>query len=817
MSRIQLVTENVGEEIIRGIQQATSIYILTSFIMKSGVDMIKPHLVEAAKRGADIKICAGDYLYITQPEALKELILPEYKNEEVRLWRSNGASFHPKAYLFKDVQDGTFIIGSSNLSRSALTSGVEWNVAMDKESAPDTFEKAAEKFLTTFYDSQTITINEETVKSYTLKYDTYHQKHPNLAKKWAEQEEIELMLPVEKPQTKLIERVIDPPETYTTKIEPRPAQQMALDELEAAMEEDYDKAMVVMATGLGKTYLAAFFAQKFQRVLFIAHREEILFQAQKSFQRVLPEKSTGIYNGKIKEGEADHIFASIFTFSAKEHLEMFPRDHFDLIVVDEFHHAAATSYQKVLEYFHPKFLLGITATPDRMDGKDVYAICDGNVAFQMHFIEAIEKGWLAPFHYYGVYDDTDYSQITWLGSKYDQGELLAAQLREDLAQTILEGWEKHKQSRTLAFCSSIKQAQFLSNHFNQNGYHTISLTSGTVDISRDEAIQKLENGELDVIFTVDLFNEGVDIPPVDTLLFARPTESLTVFTQQVGRGLRLHNEKTHCNIIDLTGNYRNADLKLSLFNVERDQKEGKKRKEVVPIIPSNCHIDLDVRVIDLLKELTKKKQPRKERLLHAYQEVKEELGQRPTYLEMHLYGNVNSKEFKQEFKSYVGFLNWAGELNEEESKVYEKYSGWLEEVEKTGMAKSYKMVLLSYMLSRGEDGWHLPVRPEEVANYFHSYLMEKEYRRKIDFSDKTTKRLWEYDQKKVADLISKMPMTRWSGSSGGLLVFEGGLFGLGFEVDERDLVELYKMTRQVCEYRLHGYFERKNESTRPLI
>ncbi len=185
-----------------------------------------------------------------------------------------------------------------------------------------------------------------------------------------------------------------------------------------------------------------------------------------------------------------------------------------------------------------------------MGNKDVYGLCDGNVAYQLHFIVAIEKEWLAPLKYFGVYDDTDYSAITWLGNKYDQEELLFAQLRDDLADRILNAWLEHRQTRTLAFCSSIKQADFLSNYFNHNGYRTISLNSKNKNISRKEAIQKLTNQEIDIIFTVDLFNEGVDIPSVDTLLFARPTESLTIFTQQVGRGLRLHDGKEYCHIID---------------------------------------------------------------------------------------------------------------------------------------------------------------------------------------------------------------------------------------------------------------------------
>ncbi|WP_440590014.1 DEAD/DEAH box helicase family protein [Neobacillus kokaensis] len=243
-----------------------------------------------------------------------------------------------------------------------------------------------------------------------------------------------------------------------------------------------------MATGLGKTYLAGFFSKNFQKVLFIAHREEILYQAKESFKKIMPERRFGIYNGKIKEINVDAIFASIYTLSMKTHLEQFRPDEFDLIIIDEFHHAAADMYQRVLNYFKPNFLLGITATPDPNDNKDVYAICDGNVAFWLDFLDAIERKWLAPFKYYGVYDDTDNSQITWLGNRYDEEELLQVQMKEELAQKILHSWEERKQTRTISFCSSIRQANYLSRFFNLKGYRTVSLHSQQVDISRSQAI-----------------------------------------------------------------------------------------------------------------------------------------------------------------------------------------------------------------------------------------------------------------------------------------------------------------------------------------
>ncbi|MCL9968968.1 DEAD/DEAH box helicase family protein [Anoxybacillus kestanbolensis] len=803
MSKVEFIKRHLIEKLNEYIETSSTIYILTSFVMKSGVEVIKESLQRAAERGADIKICAGDYLYVTQPEALRQLITI-HPNIEVRLWKSNGISFHPKAYLFENEDDGYFIIGSSNLSRSALTSGVEWNIGIHKCVEERVFVEVMNEFLTLFYAEQTVQVNAETLQQYEEQYAIYHQRHTNLVRQWTKLEEVELTIPIA--MTEKMEVIHDEQASYGV-IRPRFAQVEALAQLEATYAEGYDRAMVVMATGLGKTYLAAFFARKFQRVLFVAHREEILHQAKRSFAQVLSDKTFGIYDGKMKEGQADVVFASIFTLSMKKHLEIFAENAFDLIVIDEFHHAAAKSYERVLSYFQPKFLLGITATPDRNDYKDVYALCDGNVAYRIDFIEAVQRGWLAPFRYYGVYDDTDYTKIAWRGNRYDEEQLLQAQLRTEMAENILRAWEKYKQTKTLAFCSSIRQADFLANYFNEHGYRTVSLHSKQVHITRPKAIAMLEKGELDAIFTVDLFNEGVDIPAVDTLLFVRPTESLTIFTQQVGRGLRLHPAKQYCVIIDLIGNYRNADVKLALFDTQKEER--KKRKSMVPVVPDGCVVDFDVRVVHLLEEMRRKRQPRKEKLLVDYYDVKQQLGRRPTYLELHLHGRSEAKEYRDEFKSYVGFLYWADELSEREKEVFLKYESWLIEVERTVMTKSYKMVVLQAMLNRGPSHWHLPITPTEAAPFFHQYLTEKEYRKRIDFSDGETKRLWQYDEQKVAKLIAKMPMTKWSGSSNGLVSFANNIFSLNFSIAPEDEHMLYEWTQQICEYRLHVYFERR--------
>ncbi|MFD0048951.1 DEAD/DEAH box helicase family protein [Actinomycetes bacterium NPDC127524] len=800
MSNLELITNQLGQHILKETKKAEAICILTSFTMKSGVSFLKEALKEAALRGTDIKICTGDYLYITQPEALMSLLEID-ENLEIRLWKSNGVSFHPKAYLFRGKEERCFVIGSSNLSRSALSNGVEWNLSVTDEAK--IYSVAEEKFLDVFYSKQTVGLNAETLKQYESEYNEFHSNNHHLARVWTETEEKDLMLPKSAEDGVTVgNSIVKEDDASYNVIKPRFAQIEALEELEKTREEEYNKALVVMATGLGKTYLAAFFAKNFKRILFIAHREEILHQAKKSFKMVMPDKTYGLYNGSLKEHPSDVIFASIYTLSLKPHLGQFSPDSFDLIVVDEFHHAAAASYQRVLNYFQPQFLLGITATPDRNDNKDVYAICDGNIAYKIDFLEAIKRQWLSPFRYYGIYDETDYSGIKWLGNRYDEQQLLQVQLKDEMAQKILNAWKERKQTRTIGFCSSIVQADYLSSFFNRNGYKTASLHSKQMEISRKQAIRQLEDGELDVIFTVDLFNEGVDIPSVDTLLFARPTESLTVFTQQIGRGLRLHNNKEKCVIVDLIGNYRNADVKLSVFDTEGTSKQGK----VIASVPQMFEFELDLKVIDLLKEMKRKRQPHREQLLEAYVNVKQDLGRRPSYLELHLHGIMDSRQYKKEFQSYYGFLDYANELSPEERAVYKNYQKWLEDVESNSMTKSYKMVVILAMLDRGIGNWDKPLSPNEAAPFFHHYLTGTSYRKQIDFADR--KDLWEYNEKKISKLIETMPMNKWTGNSAG---FKEGSFSLNFSIDSDDLEPLYTMTKDICEYRLHMHFERKGK------
>lgn len=316
----------------------------------------------------------------------------------------------------------------------------------------------------------------------------------------------------------------------------------------------------------------------------------------------------------------------------------------------------------------------------------------------------------------------------------------------------------------------------------------------------------METKQIDIIFTVDLFNEGIDIPSVDTLLIVRPTESLVVFTQQIGRGLRKYATKEHCVIIDLIGNYRHADTKLQVFNAATGVN---KDENTIPVVPDNCKMELETAVIDLLAELKRKRSPRKEKVYQDYLQIKNRLGIRPTYKETHLYGNENSKEYRQAFGGYFAFLHHFNELTHSEAAVYHDYFHWLQKIEKEKMTKSYKMVILQFLLEQGPNEWTNPITPQEAAPYFHQFYMAKTYRKQTDFSSSNTKKLWIYNETGVTQLIRKMPMAKWTGKDH-LIYFEDDQFGLNFPVKEKDEKILHDMTRQICEYKMQVYFERKN-------
>lgn len=531
-------------QLLNSLKRADSVDIVVSFLMESGVRMLLGELDNALKRGAKIRILTGNYLGITQPSALYLIKHKLGEQVDLRFYNEKNRSFHPKSYMFHYKDYSTIYIGSSNISKSALTSGIEWNYRFSSKTDSHNYEKFYKTFLDLF-EHHSVVIDDDELKRYSK---NWHR--PAVSKD--------------------LDRY-DLQDNETTNnialFEPRGAQIEALCALENTRAEGAGRALVHAATGVGKTYLAAFDSKDYERVLFVAHREEILKQAAQSFKNVRNSDDYGFFDGESKCTDKSMIFASVATLGRSEYLnnKYFASDYFNYIVIDEFHHAVNDQYQRIVNYFKPQFLLGLTATPERMDGRNIYEICDYNVPYEISLKEAINKGMLVPFHYYGIFDDTDYSKLHIVRGRYDEKELNETYIGNvHRYELIYKYYCKYGSRQALGFCCSKEHAREMAREFSSRGIPSVAVfsdASGEYTEKRNVAILKLKNGEIRAIFSVDMFNEGVDITSVDMVMFLRPTESPIVFLQQLGRGLR------KCRVKDLLGK---RPTRLDLFTYMDD-------------------------------------------------------------------------------------------------------------------------------------------------------------------------------------------------------------------------------------------------------
>jgi superfamily II DNA or RNA helicase/HKD family nuclease len=685
------------EHLKNEIKKATELKFIVSFLMESGVKLIIDDLEEAILKGATLKIITGTYLNITEPSALYYLKNRFNDKVDLRFYSDSSVSFHPKTYIINQGDEGVLFIGSSNISRAALTNGIEWNYRLFKnKSLKDYID--FEKNFDYIYNNQSIEVTDKVLRDYAFVW-----KKPKIFRG----------------------NQISKKNDLINKPEPRGAQIEALYELKMAREEGIDKGMVVAATGVGKTYLAAFDCIQFKKVLFIAHRKEILEQAKTIFEKVRGNMKYGYFNSEYKDTTSDIIFASVQTLGKKEYLnrDYFIKDYFDYIIIDEFHHAAADSYKNILNYFKPKFLLGLTATPYRMDNKDIYELCDNNVIYELNLKDSINRGLLVPFKYYGIYDDTDYEKIKYVNGKYDVEQLEKALSTNKRADLILNHYLKLGGKRTLGFCTSINHAEYMAKYFNKHGIKAVSVHSSNKNsrykMERDKALEKLQNRDIEVIFSVDIFNEGVDVPSIDTVLFLRPTESYVVFLQQLGRGLRRFPNKEYLTVIDFIGNYKRAHYIPKLLAGENPiaTKENFFPRIEELDFPEDCIVNFEFNLIDLFEEM-RKRDPLRKIMRDEFYRLKNEIGRRPMRVDIYEGIDIPIREFLND--GYLNFLKDIGELNEiEESWIGTIVEDFLKEIEKTSMTKSYKIPVLKTFINNGIIKSSVTI--EEVGKSFMSY------------------------------------------------------------------------------------------------
>ncbi|MCL7466756.1 DUF3427 domain-containing protein [Phaeovulum sp. NW3] len=438
------------------------------------------------------------------------------------------------------------------------------------------------------------------------------------------------------PLPELAQRIVSD-EPLTAAPEPHEVQRAALAALADTRRAGRRAGLVVLATGLGKTWLAAFDSKPFRRVLFVAHREEILNQAMASFRRIRPEARFGRFDGNDKDEGAEILFASIQTIGRAGHLRRFAPDAFDYIVVDEFHHASATSYRGLLEHFTPQFLLGLTATPDRSDGADLLSLCGDNLVYHCDLFEGIEAGLLSPFRYLGVPDDVDYAQIPWRSSQFDPAALEAALATEARAQNAFEQFSLLREGPAIGFCCSVRHAEFMADYFVARGFRAVAVHSGPTSAPRATSLDQLGRGEIDILFAVDMFNEGVDVPNIGTVMMLRPTESVILWLQQLGRGLRRVEGKL-LRVIDYIGNHRIFLTKLrALLNAgPGDRSLSVKLDQILDgtlALPEGCSVTYDLKVIEILRDLLRPKSDTDD-LEAQYRDFRLRHGQRPTAAEL---------------------------------------------------------------------------------------------------------------------------------------------------------------------------------------
>ena len=565
-------------ELQKEIASANEIRLMVSFIKKRGLALILPQLKEFTNRGGLLKVITTTYMQATDYEAVIQLA--SLKNTEIKItYNVTSERLHAKAYIFlRQTGFNTAYIGSSNISEQALDTGAEWNVKVTQMEQPRMMKTILGAFDASWWADG---------------YETFVNGEDNKRLKAALNKEVDNEIDFS---------------TLKGLIRPFDYQQEILERLQVEREvRGHWRNLVVAATGTGKTVMAASdykaFTTKHERarLLFVAHREEILRQSLQTFRQVLSDYNFGEkWYGGEEPANYEYVFASKDTLNNRLDSLPLPSDYYDYIVIDEVHHVAASSYRRIINHFTPKVLLGLTATPERMDGEDITQDFDGTISAEIRLDDALNKGLLAPFYYYGITDSVDYSEVAW-----DKGHYVASELsriysyNDDRTAVILQSLQKYLTSirdvRALCFCVDQQHAKYMASKFTLCGLKADVLTSENAQM-RAPLYRRLKNKEINYLFVVDMFNEGVDIPEVDTILFLRPTESLTVFIQQFGRGLRKAEGKTHVNILDFVGNCRaefNYTDRMRVMLGRTSMSVSEEMERDCPHLPLGCRFFLE--------------------------------------------------------------------------------------------------------------------------------------------------------------------------------------------------------------------------------
>lgn len=602
---------NLAFEITKRLKECDYFEFSVAFISESGLAVLKQILLNLKDKGVKGRIITSTYLGFNDPKMFKQLL--SFTNIEVRIFEQEHGGFHPKGFIFHKGEHRDIIVGSSNLTQTALESNQEWDLFFTSHENGELAAQVSDEFNIQWELSTPLT-NEW--------IDTYKETY--------------------------VKPVRPTPVQSSKTIKPNKMQEEALKSLKKLRDNNKDKALLISATGTGKTFLSAFDVRSFKpkRLLFVVHRRNIAEAALRSFKYLIPNVSMGIFSGNTKETDSDYIFSTVQTIHKKEYREMFERDAFDYIIIDEVHRAGAQSYQDIVDYFKPKFLLGMSATPERSDDFDIYEMFDHNIAYEIRLVQAMEYNLLCPFHYYGITDMTiDGIEID------DKSEfnILTSELRVDyIIEKINEYGYSGDRVHGLIFCSRKDECEKLSQLFNMRGYKSIALTGDSSEEMRQKAIDSLESNDedsLDYIFTVDIFNEGIDIPKVNQVVMLRPTESAIVFVQQLGRGLRKNDSKEYVVIIDFIGNYEKNFLIPVALSGQTNYNKDSLRQFVCEgslITPGASTIQFDQITEKRIYQSIDAANFTQVRIIKdSYKQLKEKLGRIPRLKEFEQYGAID--------------------------------------------------------------------------------------------------------------------------------------------------------------------------------
>ncbi len=640
------------------LKRCTSFYFSVSFIKKAGLILLEKDIEEALSRGVKGTLITSAYQNFTDVGSLETFLgwQNKYSNFtchfDMDCFDDNG--FHCKGYLFEYSDSFELIVGSSNITRFALLKNIEWDVSLFDKTRFNTYQVSLNEF--NYLYSKTLPLTTDLIKAYQIRL-------AYAVERWDMDYSLAL--------------------TSST-IKPNYMQKSALKDLRRYRDMGANKALIVAATGSGKTYLAAFDALNFgaKRLLYVVHRESILEDARKSFINVFGKgKYTfGLFTGDKKELDCDFLFATNSELS--RHLEMFDSKEFDYIILDECHHSTAESYQKIIQHFNPEFLLGLTATPNRMDNADVLKVFDNNIPYSLSIGEALTNDLIVPFKYYAIRDESvDYSL-----DKTDSERMIDQIIAPEHCQFVdsqIKKYQPKGKLKAIGFCRSVTHAMLMSQNMNELGYHSTYLTGTNDTGERLKAFNDLadENNPLDIIFAVDILNEGVDIPAINMVLFLRPTQSQTIFIQQLGRGLRKYPGKSYLTILDFIGNSyeRSVQIALALSSlkpnsiIEKAQLKTFVQNDFKELnLPIEIHMDEKSKE-EVLNYIQSTNFNRKDFLLGDYEKFKDYLkcvDNYPTHMDYldnscapDLMRFINSKMDGTENKCYYNFLKKANEKN----------------------------------------------------------------------------------------------------------------------------------------------------------